>query len=362
MIAIGVLGWTATDWILFRWSQPPIVPAAAPGSPQATRLSERLTKYFIIKSSRDRKRRLLGGWLIFLPAVAILVFPSLPNVKRNLSRNSSPENSGQVTQPSKPGEAPPPGADPASKFISPLMWICGLAMVCGTLIAVLARDRVTKMVGAGTVLLSLGANGAIIKELKIGDIVKIDTLKLDAEINSRLQEIGNLGPEHIESIGGFIPGKAEITPAMQEAIDDACSKLKAETTGGKEGLLLIVGSTDRVPLRHSALKQYESNFGLARARAESVKLKLSSATENSANIANPAAATSGIKCGIPVSKMLALVSGPEHTPELVLPKYDGVLLSNDRSVDLWALWAWHEPRGKHSSFQATVGHSDAGSK
>jgi hypothetical protein len=32
MIAIGVLGCTATDWIFFRWSQLPIVPAAAAGS------------------------------------------------------------------------------------------------------------------------------------------------------------------------------------------------------------------------------------------------------------------------------------------------------------------------------------------
>jgi hypothetical protein len=27
-------------------------------------------------------------------------------------------------------------------------------------------------------------------------------------------------------------------------------------------------------------------------------------------------------------------------------------------VDLWALWAWHEPPGKHASVQVTIGKSE----
>ena len=197
--------------------------------------------------------------------------------------------------------------------------------------------------------------GPIIKELKIGEIFKVDTLKLDAEINSRLQGIGHLGPEHIESIGGFLPGKAEVTVPMQQTIENACEKLREETGAGKDGLLLIVGSTDRVPLGPVARKQYESNFGLARARAEAIKLSLSSRDAKSAHVV--ASSTDIPKCGIAVGKMLALVSGPEHTPELVLPKYDSLQLSTDRSVDLWTLWAWHEPTAKHTSVEATIGKS-----
>jgi hypothetical protein len=205
----------------------------------------------------------------------------------------------------------PPGVALESQIH--LMAVTGRALVCGTFLLVFGRNEFTKTAGAATLLAGFLSHATIIKELKIGEIFKVDTLTVDAKINSRLQGIGSLGHEHIESIGGFVPGKAEVTFTMQQAIDNACSKLREEIKAGKEGPLLIVGSTDRVPLGHNALKPYESNFGPACARAEAVKLRLSLLPEKSENITSSSLARSALKCRVPATQMLALVSGPEHT-------------------------------------------------
>jgi len=67
--------------------------------------------------------------------------------------------------------------------------------------------------------------------------------------------------------------------------------------------------------------RFESNFGLAQARAEAVKTRI-------------------VQCGIRESNVLAMVFGPQHTPDLTgkKPPKDGY--PDDRRVQVWALWAW----------------------
>ena len=83
-------------------------------------------------------------------------------------------------------------------------------------------------------------------------------------------------------------------------------------------MLLIVGSADRLRLVGGLVGQYESNVGLARARAEQVKLRLE-------------------KCGVPGESMVTVVAGPRNTPERRQPR-DVHGFPEDRSVVVWALW------------------------
>jgi hypothetical protein len=141
---------------------------------------------------------------------------------------------------------------------------------------------------------------------------------------------------HVAVIRDFAAGDAELSsgdssePSLKDVIPlevshwtqlHICSVWKDSFSSPKSGLVLLIGATDRVPLSPRARKRYESNIGLAQARADAVNTLISKT------------------CGIPSEKMLSLVAGPHITP--ANPPDSLVSASGfgeDRDVDIWAIW------------------------
>ncbi|MFC0585026.1 hypothetical protein ACFFG3_10240, partial [Ralstonia solanacearum] len=130
--------------------------------------------------------------------------------------------------------------------------------------------------------------------------------------------LSEFGPEQLGVVDDFESGRADVRPHMGETIRAVCDKWRAHGDRGQHGLLLVIGSTDRVRLSPTSATQYESNVGLARARAEQVKARL-------------------LDCSIPTGQMVTMVSGPRYTPAsgVVVPSD----AARDRSVVVWALWS-----------------------
>jgi hypothetical protein len=154
--------------------------------------------------------------------------------------------------------------------------------------------------------------------------INIDEFTLQAKFATYLRQLGTLGPEHLGNFVGFESGKSEFTPNMKVSVADVCGRWH-QRTNRQEGLLLVVGATDRMPLGAAARLRYESNFGLARARAEEIKSRI-------------------VECGIPAPKVLAIVSGPRTTPERKDRSTAGLDYPEDRMVDVWAVWSWGDQR------------------
>jgi hypothetical protein len=140
------------------------------------------------------------------------------------------------------------------------------------------------------------------------------------------------GPQHIASINGFLPGSALET-------DDGGVNLRSEVTRaadtwiskrntGQHGLLLIVGSTDRVGLGSSGKARFDANIGLAQARAQEVKTQLMSVVAEKGSQALPTA-----------DELLVLASGPAHSPAICPGCSPTQGYPEDRRVDIWAIWS-----------------------
>ncbi|MGH9644543.1 MAG: hypothetical protein ACRD3Q_19235 [Terriglobales bacterium] len=167
--------------------------------------------------------------------------------------------------------------------------------------------------------LSGGLIGHLIHEVKVENLIKVGMPNIDLRIETALKRLGPVGPEYVRPITDFDLGRAAVKPSMFGDIQAVCSVWTERTMNGHEGLLLIVGATDRVPLSSTSRSQYESNFGLARARSEAIKAKIAD-------------------CGVPVPQMLALVSGPKNTPENAYGNVRSSGFAEDRRVDVWAIW------------------------
>jgi hypothetical protein len=184
--------------------------------------------------------------------------------------------------------------------------------------------------GVGTLVVLSGLfHGYLFKEVKIDDLVKFE-FKLDKlgfeykkEIKNEIsvevaKQLTAFGPHRFDPMIGFEVGKAALLPAMEATLDLICGRWRDQGKRERPGMLLIVGSADRLRLVGGLVGQYESNVGLARARAEQVKLRLE-------------------KCGVPGESMVTVVAGPRNTPERRQPR-DVHGFPEDRSVVVWALW------------------------
>jgi flagellar motor protein MotB len=199
----------------------------------------------------------------------------------------------------------------------------GVAVTVGAALLVLGPTRWVRAVGAGTLAVGLTTQGYLVKEVKFGELFKFDThidkIALELELKAKLKQLSEFGPERLIVVENFESGKAELRPEMDEPITKVCRRWKEQ--GGKTqlGLLLIAGSADRVPLAGPIRTQYESNVGLARARAEQVRARV-------------------LNCGVPAAQIVTLVSGPRNTPA-VQHNQTPAGFAEDRSVVVWALWS-----------------------
>ncbi len=214
----------------------------------------------------------------------------------------------------------PPGLTPT--LLAMVGGAC-LALVGGALLVGLGRGPWAKGVGTAMVAFGLTANGYVVKEIKFDDLFKfetrIDKASLELEFGKRLQAISEFGPQPLGVVEDFESGRAEVRPHMRDALDRMCHKWVEHGGRRQRGLLLVIGSTDRVRLARATSSQYDSNVGLARARAEEVKARL-------------------LECDVPSSQLLTLTSGPRYTP----PDASAVTAEDaakDRSVAVWALWS-----------------------
>ncbi len=232
---------------------------------------------------------------------------------------------------SQPIQAPPATAA-TSAMLVPLVVTTGLIVAAGFLLLLYGKGRAVRTVGAVTLL--GGLTGHLIHEVKIDNLLKVDGPKIQAEIHTELNKLVPSGPEHLGSVEDFDPGRSNVKPIWRETINGVCTTWKTHG-GGKGGLLLVVGATDRVPLSPSSLRQYESNFGLARARAEAVMGEIA-------------------ECGVPIPEMLALVSGPKNTPESVGRQTPPSDFPKDRRVDIWGLWGRPSTESRSQGLQTSV--------
>lgn len=130
--------------------------------------------------------------------------------------------------------------------------------------------------------------------------------------------------ELLGTIGGFKPGSGVPDGAdLKAKIASIRSKWCTQRLAGRQGLLLIIGATDRMPLKITGRKRFGSNVGLAQSRAATV-----------ANLLFPT--------GQP--NMITLPAGPDSTPPdtAAIPALD---FAQDRRVTLWAIWG-PAPRGQ----------------
>jgi hypothetical protein len=182
---------------------------------------------------------------------------------------------------------------------------------------------------------AITASGSLIGEVNVDRLLSIEKVPLTISIPTNTPLFTGTGAQRLGTVTNFklasevLPTAKEVT----EALSAVTMRWTENRAAGKTGILLLVGSADRVPLKGAALRRFESNVGLARARAEAVKAHLQQAF---------------INAGHPVDErqILVLVSGPQSTPDSQANGgSEGTLTGypNDRSVDVWAVWGWEQP-------------------
>jgi hypothetical protein len=125
-------------------------------------------------------------------------------------------------------------------------------------------------------------------------------------------------------------------PTVQEAGEAATQWLNAVSGAwlsrpqpADTDTVILIGTADRAPLKKSLRRQYGSNMGLARARAETIKDMLVQRTlhESLANRLTP-------------DRVLVQIAGPAYTPKpdpkvSLTESCHDINLSRDRVVQLW---------------------------
>ena len=184
------------------------------------------------------------------------------------------------------------------------------------------------MMGVVSLLAGAGLQFHLIKDLKLEKLLELGfSPKVELVVNNKLAAVEFL-PQLLGTVKGFASGEEVIREATQaRALAEICGRWRMFAGSGK-GLLVIIGSTDRMPLRGDTRHRFEANVGLARARGEAVKSYL---VEHCQPMNDYARAQ--------FNHAVVLVSGPETTPPFASGKtannthgFDG-----DRKVDVYLL-------------------------
>ena len=239
---------------------------------------------------------------------------------------------------------------PISRSFSslPILAILSILLLLAALSFLLFRPtsisrKTTYVLATAGILTSILAGARALARISINPEFTLEA-KIDAALNGYFNKQSALGPEHIASINSFFSGRrcptkeekacdsVEVQNQLNPIFERVC-RLTNEHAGPPQWIV-IIGSTDRVPLRGWAKATFESNFGLARARAEWIKTKW---LKWKADVAN----TQATNCQIPDENFITLGAGPRETGELIATNRNSVhSLANgeDRGIDIWALW------------------------
>jgi hypothetical protein len=217
----------------------------------------------------------------------------------------------------------------------PVFGFATTAIAAGVILLLLGRPLWVKLTGAAAMLVGLIGPGYLIRNVNFEDLLNVHLLgnfnadmehafnaRLEIKLSERLQKLGASGPEYLGGVADFVLGHADLLEKHDPQIDAICAKW-AHHASGRQGLVLVVGATDHLPPTRNTRARFESNFGLARARAEAVKTRLASCSTH-----------------IPAEHTLALVTGPSKTPASGGSSRVPHGYGEDRRVDVWAFWNW----------------------
>jgi flagellar motor protein MotB len=311
------------------WHRPAQAPQSTDGRSARDDLESRLDDH--VRQSRGPRNRAIAALLIsVLVAGTLLLF--MPHRDRTEAGHEGyyttevdGENAGaKGGAGATGGQAPANGASSANTALWAAASMGCVAIIAGVVLLVVGPNAWVRLAGTVPLALGLTANGYVIKEVKVGELIKFDTkvdkvaLDFDLAWKAKLEELSAFGSERLAELNDFAPGQADLRPGMDEQIEGLCKRWNQPEQVKRPGLLLIAGSTDRVPLSASLRKRYESNIGLARARAEKVRERM-------------------LACLTSEAPILTVTTGPVYTPALTGREAPGGA-RQDRSVVVWALW------------------------
>jgi hypothetical protein len=193
-----------------------------------------------------------------------------------------------------------------------------------------ARRRDLKL---GTLLILLGAGLAFARELLPEPVATVTQYINNEESSGWLQLLASpafpSGSASFEEPIEGCPAFAEVSPRLDAWKSQIVSAWKQRKRPSPLDTLMLVGSTDRTPLSPALRRRYESNAGLARARAEAVAQLLMAATDGEAAAHR-----------ITRERVMIQIVGPAHTPQQPLPRRPAdtcsdPALSADRAVRVW---------------------------
>lgn len=232
-----------------------------------------------------------------------------------------------------PGSQIPTGTDSWRLLLTVLMSIGVFFLVLGAVLLVYGPSRFFRALGVAS--LTAGAY------LSAGGIVFFKDAKFSFKTDDLVRIVRNeiaaapLGFQRVATIDGFRIGSSEqieegsgrtFAPNESPAIKQAAAMWIKNRTAGRTGVMLLIGSTDRLRLSGPLSGQYEANSGLAQARAESVRKAIIAAIQRMDPMLAPKA-----------DDFLVLGAGPTQTPASTGADAKGGY-PQDRRVDVWAFW------------------------
>lgn len=265
-------------------------------------------------------------------ASALPPSPERINIPLPRSGTAQSENSVQPEQAEfhlqPPGEPTIPGE--ALSWGGSLI-ILGSLIGAGLLIVgALIRNRLLQGVGVASLAWGTFSHWSLVNGIKIGDLIKaenLEVLKMEkGRVNVDLSENHSdsttmSGPQHLVTISHFTPGEARINADMSAEIKSkACPAFKDHhDTKSEQGIVTVIGGTDKVPLNSSTRDRFGSNFGLAEARAENAREQL-------------------LKCEVRPASILTLSAGPHNFSEASSSRSGTRGNAEDRRVEFWVNW------------------------
>lgn len=299
------------------------------------------------------KRRVQWAWLAALTGLYLLQISPTTNQKTTVGPAPTQELKGAGQKPEAGGGSSHdqsstilPTADSKKLSADALRWSVGISAIGMALGAALLitgafiRSRILQGVGAASLAWGAFSHSSLIGSVKLGDLLKIEKPEFKIEKPELkfavAQKTGPIMPSfhHLLTVTGFTPGHSEINKKMQADIQkNVCDRLKDGRATGELGTIMIIGGTDRVALNPVTRKHFESNFGLAEARAEKAKEEIR-------------------RCEVPPVNVFTLSAGPHEFPDLLQApaRYAGA--DEDRRAEFWVLWQPVKEDGVHKKDSA----------
>jgi hypothetical protein len=364
LVCAGLTGYLALDGALRRREDGDAPTAETVPDERRRKLLDGLDRE--IRALHHRRTRRMATVALLALLLAIFFFSM-----RWLLPIPSAQTSSGVTQQKAPtnlgtGGTNSPGGGIASLLNAaavPWFGFASLLVIAGSCLLIFGKgSKLAKGAGAATLAAGLLSHVYLIKDLKIDKIFDIENkINLEADFEAYLNGRGWSGVESYPPIVPFVKGERYLADTVRgpdsaateprdiylaKRFRSLCDSVTLHQRAPT--LIMIIGTTDRSRLRGDAIRTFESNFGLARARAEWVREQWETWARDQG---------SGLpkECQIEAARFLTLGAGPLSTPNWH-PGTSDSDPPDDRQVDILAFWSGQKnPDGK-PSFGFHLGH------